>query len=349
MKKVVLIGAGYANMTILRELLRLPVEITLIDRNPYHSLKTEFYALAAGTISDQAAHMPLPDHKNLNICVGEVIGVDFRTNKVHVREQADIGYDYLVIGVGCENEYHKITGASLYALSLQTIKKTRKTFEKIANLDPYQTVSILGGGLTGVELACALRENRPDLNIQIIERNETVLHTLDEKIVQHAEKWLSDHNIKVIRQFKMERIEEAAIFGSGGEVPSDAIVWAAGIGPTPFVQNLEAAKTKRGQLQIDSFYRLMEYNNVFAAGDCADFPLPPSAQLAQQQGKQIAKVIKALVANKEMPKLKKIVIKGNLGALGHSNGFGYVSGWVLTGSSAKWLKRFVLWLHKWRM
>lgn len=50
MKNLVLIGGGYGNMRVLHRLLpnQLPddVTITLIDRNPYHCLKTEYYALA---------------------------------------------------------------------------------------------------------------------------------------------------------------------------------------------------------------------------------------------------------------------------------------------------------------
>ncbi len=69
MRKLVLLGAGYGNMRILLRLLtkELPddIEITLVDRTPFHSLKTEFYALAAGTVSDSMVRVPLPDHEQI--------------------------------------------------------------------------------------------------------------------------------------------------------------------------------------------------------------------------------------------------------------------------------------------
>ena len=69
MKKLVLLGAGYGNMRILLRLLtkELPadIEITLVDRTPFHSLKTEFYALAAGTVSDSVVRVALPTHDQL--------------------------------------------------------------------------------------------------------------------------------------------------------------------------------------------------------------------------------------------------------------------------------------------
>ena len=69
MRKLVLLGAGYGNMRILLRLLtkEFPddIEITLVDRTPFHSLKTEFYALAAGTVSDSVVRVPLPDHDQI--------------------------------------------------------------------------------------------------------------------------------------------------------------------------------------------------------------------------------------------------------------------------------------------
>ena len=62
MRKLVLLGAGYGNMRIIIASInkRFPadIEITLVDRTPFHSLKTEFYALAAGTVSDSVVRVP---------------------------------------------------------------------------------------------------------------------------------------------------------------------------------------------------------------------------------------------------------------------------------------------------
>ena len=76
MRKLVLLGAGYGNMRILLRLLNkeLPehIDITLIDRTPFHSLKTEFYAIAAGTVPDSAVRVSLPDDVRLTFIEGEV-------------------------------------------------------------------------------------------------------------------------------------------------------------------------------------------------------------------------------------------------------------------------------------
>lgn len=84
-EKLVLIGGGYGNMRVLHRLLpnQLPddVSITLIDRNPYHCLKTEYYALAAGTISDHHIRVSFPEHPRTDVQYGDISSIDIAQNK----------------------------------------------------------------------------------------------------------------------------------------------------------------------------------------------------------------------------------------------------------------------------
>ena len=52
------------------------LEITLIDRTPFHSLKTEFYALAAGTSTDKEVRVDFPEHLRLKRVYGEITKID---------------------------------------------------------------------------------------------------------------------------------------------------------------------------------------------------------------------------------------------------------------------------------
>ncbi|OYD56029.1 FAD-dependent oxidoreductase, partial [Fictibacillus aquaticus] len=90
MKQLVMLGGGYGNMRALKRLLQsssLPedIQLTLIDRVPYHCLKTEYYALAAGTISDHHIRVPFPDHPRLKIVYGEVTEIQLSEKAVHLQ------------------------------------------------------------------------------------------------------------------------------------------------------------------------------------------------------------------------------------------------------------------------
>ena len=115
MQKLVLLGGGYGNMRILLRLLpnSLPsdVEITLIDRTSFHSLKTEFYALAAGTVSDHDVRVSFPVSEKLHIKYGEVVEIDTENKEVLLEGGEAVKYDDLVVGLGCEDKYHGVPGA----------------------------------------------------------------------------------------------------------------------------------------------------------------------------------------------------------------------------------------------
>ena len=130
MKNLVILGGGYGGMRMLQRLLpnQLPenVSITLIDRNPYHCLKTEYYALAAGTIPDQHIRVAFPEHPRLKNVYGEVLSIDMENKQVIIENQDPVVYDDLVIGLGCEDKYHNIPGADTHTYSIQTIDKSRQ-------------------------------------------------------------------------------------------------------------------------------------------------------------------------------------------------------------------------------
>ncbi|EGQ2737580.1 FAD-dependent oxidoreductase, partial [Staphylococcus pseudintermedius] len=170
MKNLVLLGGGYGNMRIMSKILpdALPNDynMTLIDRMPYHGLKTEFYALAAGSKSDKEVRVNFPQHDRTHTVYGEITDIDLDNQIISVG-QTKVDYDELVIGLGCEDKYHNVPGAKEYTYSIQTLHDARKTYHDISDLPTNATVGIVGAGLSGIELASALRESRSDLKIYL--------------------------------------------------------------------------------------------------------------------------------------------------------------------------------------
>lgn len=98
--------------------------VTLVDRMPFHGLKPEFYALAAGTKSDKDVRMKFPNHPQVNTVYGEINDIDLDAQIVSVGN-SKIDYDELIIGLGCEDKYHNVPGAEEYTHSIQTLSKAR--------------------------------------------------------------------------------------------------------------------------------------------------------------------------------------------------------------------------------
>ncbi|KIL41246.1 NADH dehydrogenase [Gordoniibacillus kamchatkensis] len=351
MKKLVILGGGYGGLTVALHLLEkdLPPDtvIVLVDRSPFQGLKTEYYALAAGTIAETHIRVQFPVDPRLIIKYGDVSAVDLENKQVLFDGKESLGYDWLVIGLGCTDNYHGIPGAEEYSCSIQSFSQTRETYVRVNEVAPYGQVTVVGGGLSGVEIAAELRESRPDLNIRILDRGGSILSAFPSKLQTFVREWMSEHDIEMRSHICLTRLDGHDLYnGDSDIIKTDATVWTAGIQPSPVVQALQLPKDKQGRLMLNEYHQLPDYNDVYIVGDCASLPFSPSAQAAEAQGKQIAEVIRAVWKN-ETPRLGKIKLKGVLGSLGKKTGFGVMGKrTIMTGSIPRALKSGVLWMSK---
>ncbi|MFC7370859.1 NAD(P)/FAD-dependent oxidoreductase [Fictibacillus iocasae] len=354
MKQLVLLGGGYGNMRALKRLLQsssLPedIQLTLIDRVPYHCLKTEYYALAAGTISDHHIRVPFPDHPRLKIVYGEVTEIQLSEKAVTLQGQDPVYYDDLIIGLGCEDKYHGVPGAHEHTLSIQTIDKSRQTYQILNNLPANAVVGVVGAGLSGVELASELRESRPDLSIKLFDRGEIILPAFKKRLSNYVQNWFIEHGVEVINRSNITKVEEGCLYNHDERVDCDAVVWTAGIQPNSIVRELDIEKDAQGRVVLSPYHHLPENDAVFVVGDCASLPFAPSAQLAEEQAEQIAEVLIAKWNNEPMPELGEIKLKGVMGSLGKKSGFGTMGTAALIGRVPRLLKSGILWLYKYQV
>ncbi|WP_062354647.1 NAD(P)/FAD-dependent oxidoreductase [Bacillus kwashiorkori] len=350
MRKLVILGGGYGGMRILQKILpNLPdsVEVTLIDKLPYHCLKTEYYALAAGTLSDQHVRVPFPTHERLHIVYAEVVSIALEKQQVILADAEPLTYDDLVIGLGCEDKYHDVPGAAEFTYSIQSIESSRNTFLALNNLQAHSKVAIVGAGLSGVELASELHESRPDLEIMIFDRGKNILSAFPERLSNYVAEWFYERDVQIINHANITKVDEGILFNNNEPVQCDAIVWTAGIQPNKVVRELDLEKDRQGRLMVTHYHHLPNNENIYVVGDCASSEHAPSAQLAEAQAEQVALVLLKKWNGEELPdRLPKIKMKGILGSLGKKHGFGLVAEKPITGRVPRLLKSGILWLYK---
>lgn len=351
MKRLVIVGGGYGGMKILSTLLDqvLPedVRITVIDKNPYHSLKTEFYTIAAGTVADKDVRIDFPNDERVRYEFGEVTQIDTDNQQIVVKDRRkSVFYDYLVVALGCEDNYHGIDGAPEYTESVQTFSKSRHTGLAVNNLKAYGKVSVVGAGLSGIEVAAEIRESRPDLNIRLLDRGNAVLRAFDPKIQQYVQEWFVRNDVEVLHHANVEYVEKDGVCNNGICYVNDVTIWTAGVRPHHLARNLPFKKDNQEKLVINDFYQVPEQPNIYVVGDCASSEYSPSGQLAGQQGEQIAHVLLDVLRGKEPKKPKEIKLKGALGSLGKSDGFGNMFQLPMIGLMPRLAKSGVLWLSK---
>jgi len=347
-RKLVLLGGGYGGMYFLKTILdKLPVdvEVTLIDRLPKSPLKTEFYSITAGTASLKDVTISFPSHPQLRVVFDEVLEIDQEHRQIVLREQERIEYDTLVIALGCVDRYHGICGAEQYSHSLQSLKRAQITGHAILTLDAYRSVVLIGAGLTGIELAAELRENRPDLNITLIDRNERVLKGFSPKLQEYVENWLIEHDVKIVHRFATKQVHPDGLESEDGQQPFDKLVWTAGIQANPLLRSLNCPLDSIGRMVVNERQQIPSHPSIYLIGDCAASEHPPSAQLAEFHGEYVGEILLD-VWNGKMSLPRKFHNKGALGSLGKATGFGQVKGVDLSGRIPRLLKSGVLWSYK---
>ncbi|GAK13719.1 NAD(P)/FAD-dependent oxidoreductase [Geomicrobium sp. JCM 19039] len=354
MKKLVILGGGYGSMKIMQQLsakdLPEDYEIVLVDKLPYHCIKTEYYALAAGTESDHDIRVPFPKHVRRHFGHVQHIDVESRTITLSgdQHDPETLSYDKLVIGLGAEDKYHGVPGASEHTHSIQSMESTRKTYEAISNLPPRATVSVVGAGLSGVELAAELRESRHDLTIHLFDRGETILPMFPLRLSTYVTSWFEKHDVDIVSNSNITKVSDGALYNHDERVQSDAVIWTAGVQPVEVVRNMEVEQDRKGHIILTKHHHIPNHPDVFVVGDCASLPYAPSGQLAEKQGEQIVMILKKQWAGEPLPDtMPEMKLKGTLGSLGKKKGFGVMGDKAsVKGRVARILKSGVLWMYK---
>lgn len=374
--KILILGAGYGGMVSALKLGKSlhynEAEITLVNNNDYHYITTELHQPAAGTMHHDRARVNIKDlinTKKVNFIKDTVKEIKTEEKKV-ILENQELDYDYLIIGLGSEPETFGIKGLKEYAFGIRNINTVRQIRQHIEYLfakfrnDPertdYLTFVVGGAGFTGIEFIGELADRVPKLckeydvdpslvKIINVEASPTVLPGFDPELVDYAMDLLTRKGV----EFKLsvpiqECTENGVILGTGEEILSQTVVWTGGVRGNSIVENA-GIEAMRGRVKVDPYMRAPGHDNIFIVGDCAliineeiNRPYPPTAQIATQQGENVAYNLAAIIRNQ--PKLLrefKPNIRGTVASLGKNEAIGVVGKMKLTGSSASFMKKVI--------
>lgn len=351
MRNLVILGGGYGGIKVLTGLLGLALpddlQITLVDKNPYQSYKTEFHTVVAGTAADIDVRTPFPVHEQVQYEFGEIRNIDVKKQKVYFRNKsAVISYDYLVVALGSQDAFHGIEGVEKYTVGVESFSAARHAGLAVGNLKAYGKVSVVGAGLSGIEVASEIRESRPDLNIRLLDRGGSVLRAFDSKIQAHVADWFVKNDVEVLHHANVEYVEKDGVCNNGVCYVNDVTIWTAGVQPHALVRSLPFKKDKYHKVAVNQFFQVPDFENIYVIGDNASSVHSPSAQLAGQQGEQVAQILEDVIDGKEPTEPKEIRLRGTLGSLGKSDGFASMFSRSVTGFLPRLTKSGVLWLQK---
>jgi NADH dehydrogenase len=275
---VVIVGAGFGGLWAARALRNAPADVTLIDRNNYHTFFPLLYQVAAAELEPEDIACPvrsiLRHARNLRFVMAEVQGLDLAARLVRT-DQGEHTYDYLIIATGSRPLFFGVPGAAEHALRLRSLEEGVALrnhilfcFERASvERDDGQrqrllNFAIVGGGPTGVEFAGALAELvhgplRKDfrgldvrqVSIVLVEAAESLLSVLAPRLRAYAVRRLQRMGVQVRLGVAVERIGPEGVRLKDGELlPAATVVWTAGVGgdAARFLGDSELAPASRG-------------------------------------------------------------------------------------------------------
>jgi NADH:quinone reductase (non-electrogenic) len=334
--RVIVLGGGFAGIGAAVKLRHADADVTLIDRNDYHTFQPLLYQVATDLLETSAVGHPLRDlfhdHPHATVHEAEVTGVDLDARQVHFARRDPMTYDYLVIALGARAEFFGVEGAEAHAFPLYTLADAVRLRAHIlqmwedADRDPSLidagalNVAIVGGGPTGIESAGALAElyrtefvkDYPDVpadkaRIVLLEAGDDLLSMFRSDIRSYARKALTKRGVEVRTGAMVTSITPTEITLRSGEVlPARTLVWGAGLAANPIADTLGVDLQRSHRLPTEPDGSLAGHPEVFAVGDIAwttvdgvDGALPQLGSVALQAGEHAGESIARLVAGKD--------------------------------------------------
>jgi len=337
-KRVVVIGGGFAGITLVKKLDSKKFQTVLIDRNNYHQFQPLIYQVASSGLEPSSICFPLRrifrHKKDFFLRVAEVMEIDSKEKTVHT-SAGNISYDYLVVCAGATTNFYGNTGMEKAALPMKTVEEAIYLRNRIIELRERSLVAteeelegisnlvIVGGGATGVEIAgvlCEMRDNAPvrdserqsraDVKINLI--SPGILKSMSEQASLKTTETLARMGVNIISGRKVvDYVDKKVILDDGTSIKSELLIWVSGIKAVTINGIPAESIGQGGRILCDRQMRIQGMDSAFCAGDMAltsedAFPKghPQMAQVAMQEAALIARNLNASASGKEQKDFK---------------------------------------------
>ena len=368
--KVVILGGGFGGLAAARALHKA-ADVTVVDRHNYQTFLPLLYKVStAGLAADHVAY-PIRGALRktpVKFRMGSPISIDHKNKEVKLDSSELLKFDHLIVALGSVTADFGIPGVSEFTLGMKSVAEAlniraeiMRRFEDLCRFEDETKLSItvIGGGPTGVEMAGAIAElirgplksdqaqAASHISISLIEAGPRLLPPFAPSLSARTKKDLEKLGVKVLLNAAVQEVEHRKIkLKDGSTIASEITIWAAGVkGNDAIAQlNLPTAGTR---VAVEPTMQVKNYPYIWALGDIAASvdkngnQLPMVAPVAIQQGKFIAKQIARISKSQKLASFKYLD-KGSMATIGRNKAVVQVKGIKISGALA-WL--IWLWLH----
>ena len=324
---VVILGGGFGGLACAQALAGSAHRVVLVDRRNYHLFQPLLYqvataALSPGDIAAPLRHV-LARHANVEVRLGEATGIDLAGRRLLIDGQPALAWDRLVLATGAAYSWFGHDDWAAAAPGLKTLSDARAirarllgAFEQ-AEVEPdperrrqLMTCVVVGGGPTGVEMAGAVVElarwtlrhdfrriDPASARVLLVEAGPRLLQAFPDSLSRYALRALERLGVTVLTGRTVTEVNADGVRLDEERVPAATVLWAAGVAASPVGRWLGVETDRAGRVPVAPDLSVPGLDGVYVLGDLAltlgedGRPLPGLAQVAQQQGLYLGRVL----------------------------------------------------------
>ncbi|MGV9667677.1 NAD(P)/FAD-dependent oxidoreductase [Nocardia niigatensis] len=277
--KIVVLGAGYTGMLaairLARRTRRLDAHITLVNPSDRFTERLRMHQIAAG--------QELADHRIPELLAGSgvdfhraaAVALDAEARVVTLDDATELRYDTLIYALGSTTDTSIVPGADLHAWTLNDPRQARRFSHRLTEIAAAAgTVTVVGGGLTGIEAATEIAEAHPGLSVTLVCDREPG-HMMGDKARAHLNRALD--RLGIVREIGVQVakvLPDAVRLTTGELIASDLTLWTAGVKVSPLAARAGIAVDERGLIVTDTTLRSVSHPEILPIGDAAAVRMP---------------------------------------------------------------------------
>jgi NADH dehydrogenase FAD-containing subunit len=233
---IVVLGGGYAGVMAAARMARRGVAVTLVDAREGMVERIRLHQVAAGDDIPPIPYRQLLRNVPVNVVRARVTSID-RERKEVATSDGVLPYDKLVYALGSDSP-------------LGNPLRVRE------QLTSAKSVTVVGGGLTGIELASEVAERHPQLAVTLVDAG-TIGDGLSERASRHLREWFARHHVTLVENQHVEQDTDA--------------IWCASFTLSPIAREAGLRVNDHGQILVDAHLRSSD-PSIYAVGDAAFVP-----------------------------------------------------------------------------
>src|SRR5439155_2796494 len=307
-RRLLILGGGFGGLDVARAVGRSRAareywDTLLVDKENFFQFNPLLPAVAVGAVETRHIVYPLramAQHRHIRFQKNKVMAIDLARREVRLHNDLVERFEVLVVAVGSETNYYDIPGAVEHTRPFKTIVDAMTLRARVVELfemaEQAETRDqrrrllsfvVVGGGVTGVEVAAELMEmaretllpkygslHRSDVSVTVLEAGDRLVNTARPAHSAYVQRFLERRGVQVRLQAPVVRVDPRCVRLADGSVAEGfTLIWTAGVRPPQVVRGLPLAHADDGRVRVDPRLRALDpdgrpVEDVFVIGDC---------------------------------------------------------------------------------